>query len=345
LDNSPLSTESPNSISIRERSHRSSWVLLFSFVLGGLLLYLTLRDLDWAAFWNTIQHGRYEFILLTIPISSANYFIRTLRWSIFIRSEKKVPILSIFWANMLGYLGNTYLPARAGELLRSGFLGKKSGLGTSFVLATALIERLLDVIALVLIGSISLLWMSNISPLLTNTVRIMAMAGVVGMIIIFALPFQQGLILRFITWLPLPQKVVTAVSEHTTRFLIGMRSLQNGRRLTIFILLTGLIWFVDAFGTTIGVQIISRTLNIGQGLILLSALGLSSAIPVPGNVGVFQYVAVTVLMPFGFSSAEALAYITISQILNYIVVSFWGLLGLWQVNRNRQFSPADPQEI
>jgi hypothetical protein len=74
---------------------------------------------------------------------------------------------------------------------------------------------------------------------------------------------------------------------------------------------------------------------LGQSLILLSALGLSSAIPsTPGYVGVYQFVAVTVLVPFGFSRAEALAFILISQVLNYLVVSFWGLIGLWQVNKN-----------
>jgi hypothetical protein len=43
-------------------------------------------------------------------------------------------------------------------------------------------------------------------------------------------------------------------------------------------------------------------------------------------------VAVVALVPFGFSRAEALAYILVSQIINYAVISFWGLIGLWQAN-------------
>ncbi len=42
-------------------------------------------------------------------------------------------------------------------------------------------------------------------------------------------------------------------------------------------------------------------------------------------------VAVAVLVPFGFSRADALAYILISQILNYLVVTFWGVIGLWRM--------------
>ncbi len=80
------------------------------------------------------------------------------------RSEARVPVLSVFWANMVGYLGNAYLPARAGELMRSALLGQKMGLGTSFVLATALSERILDAVTLVLIGSASLLSQGQLRP-------------------------------------------------------------------------------------------------------------------------------------------------------------------------------------
>lgn len=287
------------------------------------------------AFWKTLKSGHYQFLLFTIPIASVNYFIRASRWSVFVRAEKKVSVLSVFWANMVGYMGNAFLPARAGELLRSAFLGQKSGLGTSFVLATALAERVLDAIALVMIGSMSLLWQGNISPMFTNAVRITALVGALGLGILIIAPFQEILILRVVGWMPLPEKISRPISEQITRFLIGMRTLQNWRRLVTFILLTAVIWLVDAMCNTIGVRIISQSLTIGQALILLAALGLSSAIPsTPGYIGVYQFVAVTVLMPFGFSRADALAYILISQVLNYLVVSFWGLIGLWQINRN-----------
>lgn len=311
-------------------------MMLFSLVLAVILLYFTLRGLDWSTFWNTIRFGHYEILILTIPIACLNYFIRAARWSIFLRTEQKVSVVSVFWANMVGYMGNAYLPARAGELLRSAFLGQKSGLGISFVLATALTERLLDVVALVLIGSISLLFQADMSPLLANSVRVMALAGFVGLIIIIAAPFQEKLILRVFDLLPLPVKISQKISEQISRFLVGMRSLQNGRRLLTFILLTIVIWLVDAIGTVIGVKIIGQTLNIGQALILLAALGLSSAIPsTPGYVGVYQFIAVIVLVPFGFSRANALAYILISQILNYLLVSFWGFIGLSKMKREK----------
>lgn len=313
-------------------------MLGFSLALAAVLLYFTLRGLDWGAFWNAIRNGRYEILLLTVPIASASYFIRGMRWAVLVRSEASVPVLSVFWANMVGYMGNAFLPARAGELLRSTYLGQERGLGTSFVLATALTERILDAVALVLIGSVALLTQGQIPSSMANPIRLLALAGLAGLALLVAAPFQEGLILRTIGRLPLQPRLSTMVSDQVKRFLAGMRPLQDGRRLLTFIALLGLIWLVDGVGTMVGVRIVSQTLNLAQALVLLSALGLSSAVPsTPGYIGVYQFAAVSVLVPFGFPRADALAYILISQVMNYLVVSVWGLMGLWQLNRSRAF--------
>jgi uncharacterized protein (TIRG00374 family) len=315
------------------------WLIL-SLLITVILLYFSLRNLDWGTFWETISHGHYWFMWLVLPIVSFNYFLRAFRWSLLITSDRKIPLIVVFWANMVGYLGNAYLPARAGELLRSAFLGEKSGLGTSFVLATALVERFLDVITLVIVGSITLALQGNIPPTLMKAIEIMAVLGFAGLVIILILPFYEDRILREMERLPWPEKVHRFLNRQVRRFLLGAHSLQNGRRLAGFMMMTCLIWLIDVVGTTLGVRIISQTLRLDQAFILLAALGLSSAIPsTPGYVGVYQFVALLVLVPFGFSQSEALAYILISQVLGYIVISFWGLIGLWQINRMKKIMP------
>jgi uncharacterized protein (TIRG00374 family) len=305
--------------------------------LAAILLTLTLRGLDWQSFWSTIRNGHYEFLLLTVPIASVGYFIRALRWSVLVRSKAQVSIPRVFWANMVGYMGNAYLPARAGELLRATFLGREKRLGTSFVLATALSERILDAVALVLIGSVALLLGRLPSEVLARAVSLMAVAAALALAVVLLAPFRETLLLRLIDRLPLPESVSRKTADLTSRFLVGMRSLQSVQRMLVFVGLTGVIWLVDAVGVLIGVRIILQSLNLGQALVLLAALGLSSAVPsTPGYIGVYQFVAVTVLMPYGFSRGEALAYILIAQVLNYLVVTFWGLPGLWKVSRAGQ---------
>jgi uncharacterized protein (TIRG00374 family) len=309
---------------------------LFSFVLAAILLFFALRGIDWASFWITIRAGNYRILFLTIPIGSLNYFVRAYRWNILLRAKKNISSLTVFWANMVGYMGNAFLPARSGELLRSAFLGRKSQLGISYVLATALVERVIDLLALVLIGSISLLWQANSSSNFIIAIKTMTGIAILGFAFIVMIPFQEKRILQLWTMMPVPKKTSRKISEQISHFLLGMRSLQNFRRMAEFIILTGVIWLTDGVNAIISAHIISKSLSLGQALILLSALGLSSAIPsTPGYLGVYQFVAVTILTPFDFSRSDAISYILIIQIANYLVVSFWGLLGLWKLNQNK----------
>jgi uncharacterized membrane protein YbhN (UPF0104 family) len=73
-----------------------------------------------------------------------------------------------------------------------------------------------------------------------------------------------------------------------------------------------------------------------QAIVLLASLGLSSALPsTPGYVGIYQFVAVTVLEPFGIARESALTLILVSQILNIFLVSLLGGIGLWRVSRKK----------
>lgn len=316
------------------RSRRSVLLTGLVLLLAGLFLFLAFRGVDWTGFWNALLHGRYEFLLLTIPISCASLFLRSIRWNVLLRAEKKIPVLSVFWANMAGYLGNAVLPARAGELVRSAYLGRESGLGTSYILATALAERVFDVIALVSIGSIALLLQATVPALFTGALLVMAVGGCLAGAAFIAAPFGQGFILRLLDRFRGNQRWILFAREQIVRFLAGARSLHSVRTLAAFVFLTAVVWMTDAFCTTISVRIISQTITISQALILLAALGLSSAIPsTPGYVGAYQFAAVIVLVPLGFSQAEALAFILISQVFNLLVVGFWGLIGIWQLRR------------
>jgi uncharacterized membrane protein YbhN (UPF0104 family) len=100
------------------------------------------------------------------------------------------------------------------------------------------------------------------------------------------------------------------------------------------------IWLMDALGTMIAAWALHLPLNILQALLLLAALGLASAIPsTPGYVGTYQFVAVTILPLFGITRSQALTFILVLQASTYVVVTIWGLLGLWRLavgNGNRE---------
>jgi uncharacterized membrane protein YbhN (UPF0104 family) len=97
------------------------------------------------------------------------------------------------------------------------------------------------------------------------------------------------------------------------------------------------IWTLDAVGTVIVGAALGFRIPIAVAFLLIAGLGLGSALPsTPGYVGIYQFVAVTVLTPFGFSRTDAIAYILVAQALIYVVIGFWGSLGLWHYRRARR---------
>ena len=207
-----------------------------------------------------------------------------------------------------------------------------------------MVERLLDVIALVLIGSISVLLQFQISSLLAGAIKIMAIAGAIGLGIVIVMPFQEKLISRLIAQIPLPPKLRQTIIEQMARFLLGMRSLHNVRRLGSFIFLTAIIWFIDGIGNMIGVHVISQTLNLGQSFILLAALGLYCERHSRTALRLYRCPAIRCRQcfwyPLAFHVRLHLAYISeCPGTQSLLLISFWGLIGLWQVNR---FNSSDP---
>jgi uncharacterized protein (TIRG00374 family) len=330
LNSTPLPDEtSDRSAPAASFPPRNLWLTLFTLALAALLLYLALRGVDWKAFLDTLRGGRYYLLPLMFLLVSVNYFVRAMRWRVLLSAERPIRPLTVFWANMAGYLGNSFLPARAGELLRSLALGHKAAINASFVLATALTERLLDVIALVLISALALLSLPGVSTTFAPALRGMAALGGVGLLVVLLAPRFSSFFQRLLAILPLPVAWRPRLENLLARFLDGMRSLQNPRRAIYFVALTAFIWLADGLGTMLGAYMLRLHMSLPQALLLLAGMGLSSAIPsTPGYVGVYQFAAVTVLTPFGFSKSDALAYILVAQAFNYVVVTIWGLPGL-----------------
>ena len=122
------------------------------------------------------------------------------------------------------------------------------------------------------------------------------------------------------------------------QILIGIRTFHDPGRLFRFLSLTMVIWFGDGIATIIGMKALGMSVSLPLALLLITGLGLGSALPsTPGYVGIYQFVAVSVLTPFGFSRTDAIAYILLAQALQYVVITFWGLIGFTQ---SRKISPA-----
>ena len=311
-----------------------AWVTLVAVLLAILLLYLSLRGIDWRRVWTILTGARLDYLGVVCLLSTVSYFVRSLRWRVLLGAHAALGILMVFWATMAGYLGNNFLPARAGEVIRSVMISSRSGLSKTFVLTTALAERLADAVFLVGLSSMLLLTFGGAGWMSGSAWRILVIA-VVGLALLVAAPLLVERFNRGVGRLPVTESIRSRLTRFTGQAALGVQSFHDRGRLLTFSAMTLAIWGMDAVGAILAAQALGFDLPPAGALLLLAGLGLGSALPsTPGYIGIYQFVAVTVLTPFGFTRSDALAYILMAQFLGYVVIGFWGLLGIWRSRRS-----------
>jgi uncharacterized protein (TIRG00374 family) len=309
---------------------------------AGVLLYLSLRGIQWKSVVHTVASIRPAYAALALVIGIVPMLLRAARWRILLQANAPVSFKTAFWAVAAGYFGNNFLPARGGEVVRSYIVRERSQLGGSYIMATALSERVADAVALAVIGAIVLFFMPRASAWMTVVRGSFALIGVVGVSVLVGLPMLEKPISRMLR----PWSRIQLIMQ---QFVLGVRSLHNLPRLLGFAALTAVIWWLDAAATSTLAHALSISMPISVAMLLIIALSLSSALPsTPGYVGVFQFVAVKVLPPFGISSSAAIAFIFVTQAFSYLVTGTLGVLAMtyftpfnWRVFRR----PLQPIQI
>ena len=131
--------------------------LLF-LAIGAVLLWLTFRHQDFSMVIEKIKHAHFGWLGLSILLSIAALISRALRWKQLIEPLGYKPrFSSTFNAMMFGYVANLAIP-RIGEISKCGALSKSEGIPFKKLIGTVIIERVADVILLILcIGIVAIL--------------------------------------------------------------------------------------------------------------------------------------------------------------------------------------------
>ena len=307
--------------------------------LAAILLYYSLRGIEWRRVAEILVSARIPYVVMSCVLSFSALFLRSIRWRVLLNSEGHVSVPAAFWATAAGYFGNNFLPARAGEVVRTVMISTRSNLSKAFVLTTALCERVADAIALVTISAVVLLTIPIRPGWLAQAAKPFAIAGAAGVVALAVLPYLESVSKILLKALPLPSSIHVRLQHLIEHSLRGIRSFHHAGRLGAFLGLTAVIWCLDAITTIVGAKALSITIGLPAAFLLIAGLGLGSALPsTPGYVGIYQFVAVSVLTPFDVSRTDAIAYILFFQALNYVVIGFWGSVALWRHRKSKLVS-------
>lgn len=310
-----------------ERSGLSSWVRDWRFWLGLAItlvsVWVSVRGIPVGEVVAAMQRANFWALLfLSAPFYVLSVYLRALRWRHLTDPIVRIDTGALFRASSIGFLANNLLPLRMGEIVRSVTLANEVGVSRSAILGTVVIERVLDVVAVLLLAAASLSWVgghSDAAGILQEGSILLLPVGLAPLAMLFALRMAPDPIIAGLLWClrPAPARV-SEISEHVLRgFSDGLGALGRGGHLFWIAFHSLTIWLVASTGPMLigfwafGPEVVSFE-TPGEALmtswVLLAAVGVAVALPsAPGFIGPYQLAFQAVLIRFGVDPAEALA--------------------------------------
>lgn len=275
-----------------------------SLVIGGFFLYFSVVNLpiDWEALPSQLASvNPWALVGFAVGFFFV-HIIRIRRWFYLVRPLGQTDFKPVFHAGAIGFAALMMLPFRLGELLRPYVLSKHGQVSMSTALGSAVVERVVDGLAITLLLFVAL----TTQPTLEAQTGVVWTAGIISgvifgstLIVLLLCGWKRELTLRVLRRIgePISKGLTDRALGLLRGFLEGVRSLHGGPDLLLFLALTVLYWGVNGATLAFIAQAFGLSIGLWQGMALLSILVIGIMIPgPPGHVGTFQY-----FMRLGFS--------------------------------------------
>ena len=136
-------------------------IVLRTLVVVGLavgLLFLFLRNADLDKVVTSVRAARVDYLLLSLALTCVTFLIRAERWQYLLAPLGPTRFMMVLRTTVIGFAASAVLPARAGEVIRPFLLARREGLSATATFATIIVERILDLVAVLLLLAAFLLW-------------------------------------------------------------------------------------------------------------------------------------------------------------------------------------------
>ncbi len=268
---------------------------------GIFLLWIAFRNVEFDRLLQGLKNADYKWVVLSLVFASLAYLSRARRWVILVHPLGYKPSFSsTFYALMTGYMANLALP-RIGEITRCVALGKKEKIPVDQLIGTVVIERTVDLVALlsILAGLIiargeqvnQFLKVSIFIPLKEKVFSAFGAAWVLWVLLAAIFLISTILLVRYRKQLR-KNKLFAKFFDLARGIINGLKTITSLNHKWEFIFHTVFIWINYTLMTWVVVFAIDPTshLTLGDGVFLLVIGGLAMSAPVQSGLGAFHYI-------------------------------------------------------
>ncbi|MBC6367697.1 lysylphosphatidylglycerol synthase transmembrane domain-containing protein [Algoriphagus sp. AK58] len=297
------------------------------------IFWFLYRDIEFSSLKAQIQSSNWFWILFSLGIAWAGYWIRGWRWALLIQKqegEAQVSANRAYHAVMVGYLVNLLVP-RAGEVARCGVLSRTNGTSIGHLIGTVIMERTIDLLFLI---SVILLSFFLESQLFLSLAGELVDLNSLGNKLINYLPLLLGGLAVFALFIFILFKkfrgngLINRLQQFLRQLYSGIQSIRSVKNPIGFWISSFLIWiiyFMTMYTVSLGIQS-TANLSATQVLLVMVMGSIGMVAPVQGGIGTFHALVAYILIQFGVSETDGKIFAAIIHGTQVIQVMLVGLM-------------------
>ena len=333
--------------------------LLLGTAVSITTLYFAFRNVPIRELLGYLTSINYIWIIPTVVAILFAFGLRAARWRFILASSYPVGFWQAFHPLMIGFMINCVLPGRVGEFARPLVLNRKEAVPVSTGLATVAVERIFDLIILLLLF-LAVSSFVRIEPgfnvtfgghrldyeVLVTVFNGMLKIGfllVIGLFLV-TLGKTRALANKLILSAPellffasrssrdwLKEKVCRPAIRIIENIASGMALIKDPKRIIICFIYSLAVWFFTALSYylfSIGCPEINLTLSEITAVMVIICFVI--ALPsVPGYWGLWEAGGVFAMLLFGVPENEAAGYTLANHAVQIVPVVLVGLVSAW----------------
>jgi hypothetical protein len=323
----------------QRRKHGWAVVLALSTGLLAWLVFARWREsgFAWDAFRATIAGLNWGWVAGAAAFGLLTYVGRALRWQVMIRPvAPRSSFLNLLKATAIGFTAVVLL-GRPGELVRPYLISVKEGVPFSSQVATWMLERILDLLTILLIFGVAMSRVreDSVGPRIRWVLQaggsFLWIFGSICVVLLFLFSNFQGFVrnrLRGALEL-LPPHYLDRAERLLDAFLAGLSATRNFVYLALMIGYTALEWLLIAACYVCLFLAFPETAGFGwtEALVFMGFVSFGSILQIPGVGGGIQLVTIVVLTEiFALRLELATGMALFTWILTFVVIVPPGLL-------------------
>ena len=327
-----------------ETARRAPWLMRAAglAVLAAAATW-ALRDVGWHGLVDAIGHANPWWITLAAVVNLGAVYAMAGRWRALLHPlAPLVTRFEAFNAMLMGFAVSIVVPARAGELARAEWLGRRTGMPRATILGTIVLDALVN--AAGLFCGIALLPVVVKLPTWLHSAIWLA-------VVVFATAAAGVFFLRPKAGLPTPGgagvvpggRVADALAGFLARARLGLAAMRDRRALARSFGASLVAWLLEIYVIFFTLRAFDIHVSFGISLLTLMAVNLALVVPFapPANLGTLELGATLALMESGIPKEQALAFALAYHLLQVIPI---GIAGLTLAGRSLLRSAPVPQD-